>query len=306
MASSRPPKEVAETIPAGHGSDRSRETNWSEPGRRGIRVGLGLAGGTATTVGAYLLWRQFQPGGRDLWWIVAVALLLAVGITMLATALSGIFRSLRGSSGLTFLATVATLVGTILAMLAVFPPDKTNLSGCPKPDGRPVQIAHMAISGGVHATQYTHSDVSYALSGTDQFYLSASGSSRGPLPAGMRLYLLGTADKDSRDSFGNAGTGRFLPQQALEQGCWKLKTRKIAYPGACGLLFRYYVTLAPDSRVADFEHSKEVHDRDPALPNDGLTPDEIEQRKIELLSFFEIPTHGRCAETSSLKMDSEG
>lgn len=209
------------------------------------------------------------------------------------------------------LAAAAVGLGAVLGLLSGIPPvadllDRPGATGrseqaqslaavCQDRVGAARDLAAFSLTGGTDAERFTFSDVRYALRLEDgQFHLSAAGLAQGPLPRGRQLYLLGSPDRGTIDQFGNAGTGSFFPQQRLRQDCWELRQRPLGYPGACGLTYRYFIASVPDTAADEFDRYKADHDAEPTAPNHGFTSRQLDQRDVEHLGFFRVPTGRHC------------
>jgi hypothetical protein len=223
------------------------------------------------------------------------ARLLAMGI-FAAGVLLAIF-AFSPDKRLGILADLVVAIAAIIAgfLIASATSGSQAVPTCPQLSQVPLASAVVATSS-TKGAEFSFSEATYSLAvrPPKQFYLTAAGAVDGPLPSSRRLYLLGTTLKNSRDSFGNTGTGTFLPQQALSLGCWKLETRRIGYSGACGLHFRYYFMSVPTAVARQFDANRAYHDLHPSDPNYGYSPEDMERLDAQPLAFFDMDTKGRC------------
>jgi hypothetical protein len=78
----------------------------------------------------------------------------------------------------------------------------------------------------------------------------------------------------STSALGHRASARagFFPSQEISPdraGCWLMPREKLAYPGASGFTFRYYLALEPPAVVTRIERQKVVHHLRPDVHNTG-------------------------------------
>ena len=97
-------------------------------------------------------------------------------------------------------------------------------------------------------------------------YTQVGGSARSPkisvkgqmslnIPAGQVLYLVTRPDPDSKDEFGNPGSGRFYPGTPIvptSSGCWEDDNHSVGYAGVEGISVTYLLVLVGSDQAAKF------------------------------------------------------
>lgn len=269
-------------------------TDWLR--KHGWTIGIAVAISGVLVVAGLALGPSIIAAGAVLLVIAAVAL-IAGKEKQLVTAITAVAA----------VATVVGLLPTVAEYKTLLPsrspgaaaPTTTAAAalpyGCQGPAGQSMGTAEVATSGGSGADGFSFSAGHYALRlEQGQLFVAAAGHIQGAPPPGRQLYLLGAAKTTTHDQYGKPGTGWFFPQQRLAQGCWKLNQRRMGHPGACGLTYRYFIASVPDGVADEFDQYKEIHDRDPAKQNNGFTRGRLDQRRVQLLGSFDVPTKALC------------
>jgi hypothetical protein len=268
-------------------------TDWLR--KHGWTIGIAVAISGVLVVAGLALGPSIIAAGAVLLVIAAVAL-IAGREKQLVTAITAVAA----------VATVVGLVPTVAEYKTLLPSRSPGAAapttaaaalpyGCQGPAGQSWGTAEVAASGGSGADGFSFSAALYALRLEEgQLFVAAAGHIQGAPPSGRQLYLLGAATTTTTDQYGNPGTGWSFPQQRLAQGCWKLNQRRMGYPGACGLTYRYFIASVPAGVADEFDQYKEVHDRDPAKQNNGFTRGRLDQRRVQLLGSFDVPTKALC------------
>jgi hypothetical protein len=201
-------------------------------------------------------------------------------------------------------AIVFILVGTIVAMSNVIPALHETSPGVPSgsgagesgPSGPCARQGTTAVvnpvpdSGAVDASLLEATYKVVAQRGGYVFLQLAGKVQGGPGPNQV-LWILGTADPGTHDSNRppNYGSTRFHLIQQIKPnaaGCWTTALRRLNYECIGGLTFRYYLAILSPQQAQEMKAVDESQD--------GFTPENIQDRRIPLLSTFDVPTAPNC------------
>ncbi|WP_155375284.1 hypothetical protein [Catellatospora vulcania] len=130
------------------------------------------------------------------------------------------------------------------------------------------------------------------MGGNGRLTIASAGVINGEAPAGQSIYLVGSAQRDSVDTFGTrVREERYFPAYELESGCWKVPRHPIAYEGACGIEFRYFITLVPDRTADEFAKYVKNHAGGYSGPNHGFGTKTLrDEFGADLLAYWRVPT----------------
>ncbi len=125
-----------------------------------------------------------------------------------------------------------------------------------------------------------------------EIFIDLAGKVRGRTDRDQVLWILGTADHNTRDSTENSSRGStqlHVVQQVKpnSSGCWTVTRHPVRYPCVGGLTFRYYLAVLSPQQAQEMQRLDQ--------PQDGFTQQDIqEDRRIPLLSTFDVPTERNC------------
>jgi TIR domain len=123
---------------------------------------------------------------------------------------------------------------------------------------------------------------------THQLNIRLAGALAGRAPRGMQLMLLRRAETTSQDSTPehNSGDGLYRAKgtMTVKGGCWTTDLQPLGYSRAKGLVWDYYLVLAPDA-VAGQLKQWGAKKNGPGLDDGGL-----DQARVRKLVYFVVTT----------------
>lgn len=251
--------------------------------------GLAAATGLVWWILDYL---SGNPGGD--WRFVPIALAIAGSCGAAALIVHGNAGKLGAALVAAGLGVVVTASGLVPSGASDAAPGSTP---SPAPDAAPCarQSTNAVVdpgpdSGAVDASLLEATYKVVAQRGGDVFLQLAGKVQGGPGPNQV-LWILGTADPSTHDSRRppNYGSTRYHVIQQIEPndaGCWTIALRRLNYDCIGGLTFRYHLAILSPQQAQEMTAVDESQD--------GFTPENIQDRRIPLLSTFDVPTEPNC------------
>jgi hypothetical protein len=132
-------------------------------------------------------------------------------------------------------------------------------------------------------------DVTYTVDEARDPNIEISGRLIGSLGASQRFYVVKTADPATHDSTPeqNPGSVGWFMSNQLDLGpggCWNYPNKRMAYPCAGGVTFRFYFAAIDAATAQALEAQKASHP-------DGMSSDSFQSNPgVQLLGYIEVPT----------------